>query len=171
MTSEGLISTSLRNTSGIYISMEKALLATKLYIPPPRGDLVQRDRLLKKLRQGLSRKLTLVSAPAGFGKSTLLSECAADCDIPVAWISIDSADNNPHRFLAYIVAAVKSVSAGLGDDILTIVSSSEPPAVDGILTRFVNEVAAAKTDIVLVLNFGYEITADSVHQYCGGVCG
>ena len=144
--------------------MEKALLATKLYIPPPRGDLVQRDRLLKKLHQGLSRKLTLVSAPAGFGKSALLSEYAADCGIPVAWISLDSTDNNPHRFLAYIVAAVKSVSAGLGDDILTIVSSSEPPAIDGILTRFVNEVAAAKTDIVLVLDDYHEITAESVHQ-------
>jgi len=146
------------------MTMEQALLATKLYIPPPRGDLVQRDRLLKKLRQGLSRKLILVSAPAGFGKSTLLSECAASCGYPVAWISLDRADNNPHRIIAYMITAVKSVSAGLGDDILASVSGSEPPAIDGILTKFINDVAAAKTDFVLVLDDYHEITADSVHK-------
>ena len=144
--------------------MEQALLATKLYIPPPRGELVQRDRLLKKLRHGLSCKLTLVSAPAGFGKSTLLSECAASCGFPVAWISLDRADNNPHRILAYMITAVKRISAGVGDDILASASDSEPPAIDGILTNFINEVAAANTDFVLVLDDYHEITADSVHK-------
>ena len=144
--------------------MEQALLATKLYIPPPRGELVQRERLQKEMRQGLLGKLTIVSAPAGFGKSTLLSECAVVCGYPVAWISLDRADNNPQRFLAYLITALKSVSSDLDDEILSTISGSEPPAIDGILTKFVNEVAAAKTDFVLVLDDYHEITAESVHK-------
>lgn len=144
--------------------MEQALLATKLYIPPPRGELVQRERLHKEMRQGLLGKLTIVSAPAGFGKSTLLSECVVVCGYPVAWISLDRADNNPQRFLAYLITALKSVSSGLDDEILSTISGSEPPAIDGILTKFVNEVAAAKTDFVLVLDDYHEITAESVHK-------
>lgn len=144
--------------------MDQALLTTKLYIPPPRGDLVKRDRLQEKLRQGLSRKLTIVSAPAGFGKSTLLSECAANCGFPVAWISLDRADNNPHRILAYMITAVKNISAGLGDDIQTNIGGSETPAIDGILTNFINEVDATKADFVLVLDDYHEITDDSIHK-------
>ena len=73
--------------------MSSRLLATKLYVPPIRSELVPRPRLVERLKAGLHCKLTLVSAPAGFGKTTLLSECAGRCDWPVAWLSVDKGDN------------------------------------------------------------------------------
>jgi LuxR family maltose regulon positive regulatory protein len=93
--------------------MATSLLQTKLYIPPPRPELVPRPRLIERLNAELHRKLTLVSAPAGFGKTTLLSEwiadCGrADCGRPVAWLSLDESDNDPTRFLIYIVAALQA---------------------------------------------------------------
>src|SRR5215207_7612491 len=82
-------------------SMSTPLLATKLYIPPPRPIAIPRTQLIARLNQGLHRKLTLIAAPAGFGKSTLLSTWAASCSRQVAWLSLDNADNEPTRFLAY----------------------------------------------------------------------
>ena len=87
--------------------MPTPLLKTKLYIPPTRAELVSRPRLLERLNAGLDRKLTLISAPAGFGKTTLLSEWVAACGLDepkvrVAWLSLDEGDNEPSRFLAYL---------------------------------------------------------------------
>ena len=81
--------------------MPTPILATKLYVPPPRANLVLRPRLIERLNEGLSsgRKLTLISAPAGFGKTTLISEWVAVCERPVAWLSLDEGDNDPTRFL------------------------------------------------------------------------
>ena len=77
------------------------LLQTKLYIPPVRPELVSRPRLIERLNAGLpaGRKLSLVSAPAGFGKTTLVSEWVAGCERPIAWLSLDDGDNDPTRFL------------------------------------------------------------------------
>lgn len=83
------------------------LLNTKLYLPVPRPDLVPRPRLIERLNAGVSRKLTLVSAPAGFGKSTLISAWAQQVDRPVAWLSLDEDDNDLPRFLSYFTAAQK----------------------------------------------------------------
>ena len=88
--------------------MSIPLLQTKLYIPPPRPGLVSRPRLLERLDAGLHSKLTLISAPAGFGKTTLLSEWIANSERPVAWVSLDEGDNDPARFLAYFVAALQN---------------------------------------------------------------
>jgi LuxR family maltose regulon positive regulatory protein len=91
------------------------LLKTKLYIPPLRSELVSRPRLIERLdaalgqNGGVARKLTLISAPAGFGRTTLLSECAARCGWPVAWVSLDEGDNDPTRFWAYFVAALRTI--------------------------------------------------------------
>src|SRR3954447_15795243 len=91
------------------------VLATKLFIPPPRPNAVPRARLIARLNEGLHRKLTLISAPAGFGKTTLLSAWVASCDRPVAWLSLDEADSDPTRFLTYLVAALQPVAPSAGE--------------------------------------------------------
>ena len=93
-------------------------LRTKLYLPPRRLTLVARPRLLALLTDGLTRPLTLVSAPAGFGKTTLISEwhdSPAGKDFPLAWVSLDNDDNNPYRFLFYIVAGLGELEKGIGE--------------------------------------------------------
>ena len=95
--------------------MPTPILATKLYIPPPRAKIVLRPRLIERLNEGLSgRKLTLISASAGFGKTTLVSEWVASCGRPVAWLSLDEGDNDPSRFLTYLVAALQTIVANIG---------------------------------------------------------
>jgi len=91
--------------------MVTPILATKLYMLPPRPRLVPRPRLIERLNEGLRRKLTLIPAPAGFGKTTLLSEWVAGCGRPTAWLSLDEGDNDPTRFLSYLVAALRSIAA------------------------------------------------------------
>ncbi len=85
------------------------LLTTKFYVPPFRPEMVSRPRLVEQLNSGLHRKLTLISAPAGFGKSTLLSEWTGQSERPVAWLSLDEGDNDLARFLAYFVEAVRTI--------------------------------------------------------------
>jgi ATP/maltotriose-dependent transcriptional regulator MalT len=87
--------------------MSTAILATKLFIPPPRPGAVMRRRLLDQLNVGRSRKLTLVSAPAGFGKTTLVSEWATRCKQLIAWLSLDEAENAPSRFLVHLISALQ----------------------------------------------------------------
>ena len=91
--------------------MPTPILATKLYVPPPRPKAVLRNRLIERLNEGLSanHKLTLISAPAGFGKTTLVSEWVAGCKRPVAWLSLDEGDNDPVDFLTYFVTALQSI--------------------------------------------------------------
>ncbi len=93
--------------------MSEPLLLTKLYVPPPRSTIVLRPRLIERLNEGLlaSRKLTLISASAGFGKTTLVSEWVAGCGRPVAWLSLDEGDNDPTRFLTYLVAALQTIAS------------------------------------------------------------
>src|SRR4029078_8713775 len=100
--------------------MPTPILATKLYIPPPRPNAVPRTRLIARLNEGLHRKLTLIAAPAGFGKTTLLSAWAARCGRQGGWLSLDSADNDPTRFLAYLVAAVQTIAPTIGAGVLAV---------------------------------------------------
>jgi LuxR family maltose regulon positive regulatory protein len=86
------------------------LLATKVHVPPLRRKVVSRSRLFERLDAGLYGKLTLISAPAGFGKTTLLSAWLARCERQAAWLSLDAGDNDPARFLTYLVAAVQTIS-------------------------------------------------------------
>jgi LuxR family transcriptional regulator, maltose regulon positive regulatory protein len=107
--------------------MSAPILATKLYVPPPQPKAVLRPRLIERLNEGaLHRKLTLVSAPAGFGKTTLLGEWVAGLSRPAAWLSLDEGDNDPARFLAYLVAALRTIAPKIGEGALGALLS--PPA-------------------------------------------
>jgi len=132
----------------------ETLLQTKLYIPPLRPTIVPRPRLIERLNQGLQlgHKLALISAPAGFGKTTLVSEWIRGSNRPVAWVSLDESDNDPARFLTYVIAALQTVDAGMGAGALNILQSAQPLPAELILTTLINEVAQTPEDFVLVLD-------------------
>src|SRR5215510_3916810 len=100
--------------------MAVSILATKLYIHPPRPKVVQRPHLIQRLNEALhdTPGVTLISAPAGFGKTTLVSEWVADCERPAAWLSLDDGDNDPARFLAYLIATLQTLAPNLGANLL-----------------------------------------------------
>jgi LuxR family maltose regulon positive regulatory protein len=105
------------------------LLTTKLYIPPTRPELVPRPRLIELLTADLHRKLTLISAPAGFGKTTLVSEWLSGSKLPVAWLSLDESEDDSARFLAYFIAALnlaEGIEADLGKGALSMLQSPQP---------------------------------------------
>src|SRR5215210_1766546 len=131
------------------------LLETKLYIPQAHPNLVPRLRLSERLKEGLGRKLTLISAPAGFGKTTLLSEWRMmhlDSEYPLAWVSLEEDDNDPMRFLSYLIAALRSIEADIGEVALLSLRSPRPSPVGSVLTSLVNEIATIPCDFVLVLD-------------------
>ncbi len=133
-------------------AMSSAILATKILIPPPRTQLVRRGRLTDRMNSGLPLRLTLVSAPAGFGKTTLVSEWAVASDRPIAWLSLDEADGDIRRFLVYLVSALQTVVPNLGGGILSGLQSPEPPPTDLVLADLVNEIAQFPEEVSLVLD-------------------
>jgi len=146
--------------------MSAPILATKLYIPPPRSKIVPRPRLIERLNEGLSasRKLTLISASAGFGKTTLVSEWVVDCGRPVAWLSLDEGDNDSARFLIYLVAALQTIMANIGKGVLGALQSPKPPSTESILTALLNEITAIQDQFVLVLDDYHVIDSKPVDE-------
>ncbi len=178
--------------------METALLQTKFYIPPARPALVTRPRLVETLNTGLwqkglqnghdfARKLTLISAPAGFGKTTLVSSwidqlareqsdtgaeerpisftsVASHSTAQVAWLSLDESDNDPNRFLIYVIAALQTIKADIAKGAFHALQSPQPPPIEGILTTLINEIAALSSQIVLVLDDYHLIEAQPIHD-------
>ncbi len=134
--------------------MPAPILATKLYIPPSRRRIVVRPRLVERLTEGLAagNRLTLVSAPAGFGKTTLVGEWVAGCGRPAAWLSLDGGDSDPNRFLTYLIAALQTVAPGIGEGVLTVLQSPEPPPLEPTLTALLNDITTIPGDVVLVLD-------------------
>jgi len=141
------------------------ILNTKLFIPPVRPERVPRPRLVKRLNEGLHRKLTLISAPAGFGKTTLVSEWVdilrsddhkgSPIENRVGWLSLDEGDNDPARFLTYLVAAlsrIEGIEASIGEGALSMLQSPQPPPTETVLTSLINEVAAVPDRIILILD-------------------
>jgi LuxR family maltose regulon positive regulatory protein len=148
---------------------EMPLLRTKLYIPPLRREQVPRPRLIERLDAGLRRKLTLISAPAGFGKTTLVSEWIQAMGgvappIAIAWLSLDKSDNDPTRFLVYFIAALQTVEANIGKGALSALQSPQPPPTESVLTTLINEIAAIPDRIVLVLDDYHLIEARPIHD-------
>jgi LuxR family maltose regulon positive regulatory protein len=146
--------------------MAAPILATKLYIPPHRPKVVLRNHLIERLNESLSasRKLTLISAAAGFGKTTLVSEWIASCERPVAWLSLDEGDNDLAGFLTYLVAALQSVEANIGAGILNALQSPQPPSTESILTALLNEIAAFRDNFVLALDDYHVIDSKPVDE-------
>src|SRR5215211_3416125 len=141
--------------------MSTPILTTKLYISPPRPNVVLRPRLLERLNEGLQRKMILISAPAGFGKTTLLASWLAerqkvkgkrqndvdDTLLPfafsllpssVAWLSLDDGDSDPTRFLTYLVAALRTIAPTIAEGLLSVLQSPQPPPTEAILTALLN---------------------------------
>jgi ATP/maltotriose-dependent transcriptional regulator MalT len=102
----------------------RPLLTTKFFIPRGRQNLVLRPRLIGRLDESLERTLTLISAPAGFGKTTLIVAWARTLAAPVAWLSLDEADNDPARFLSYLLGALQRVDPALGQDVRAVLETS-----------------------------------------------
>ncbi len=146
------------------------ILATKLYLPSPQSKLISRPRLVERLNEGLSlgRKLTLISAPAGFGKTTLVSEWVAGCKTQrgpeVAWLSLDEDDSDPSRFLTYLIAAVQLVAAHIGQNVLSILQSPQPHPLESILASLINEITTVPENFVLVLDDYHLINSKPVDE-------
>jgi LuxR family maltose regulon positive regulatory protein len=148
--------------------MIKHLLLTKLFIPPIRPDLVPRPRLVEGLQAGFGRKLTLVSAPAGYGKSTLLSEWVHQIDRPVAWLSLDRGDNIPSRFWSYFGAALQTIPGLQGtqvcENLLDLVHVPQPLSQDGPLTDLIAEIAEIPERFILILDDLHLVTEPQIHN-------
>jgi LuxR family maltose regulon positive regulatory protein len=145
-------------------AMPTSVLATKLFIPPPRPNAVLRAGLIARLNEGLHRKLTLISAPAGFGKTSLASAWIAGCGRPAAWLSLDEGDNDPARFLAHLVAALQTIAPALGADVDALLQSSQPPPIEALLPLLFNQIAALPQPAVLVLDDYHVLEARPINQ-------
>ena len=174
--------------------MSAPILATKLYIPPPRPKIVLRPRLIERLNEGLAAgcRLTLISASAGFGKTTLVSEWIEDCRLKTAdpklntigstrstnqqseinnsqfcWLSLDESDNDPTCFLRYLVAALQTIAPNIGEQVLVVLQSAQspstqPPSTELILTALLNEINTIPDKFTLVLDDYHVIDAKPV---------
>ena len=142
--------------------MSAPLLLTKLYVPPPRPKIVLRPRLIERLNEGLQCKLILISAPAGFGKTTLVSDWITGCRRTVAWLSLDEGDSDLTRFLMYFIAALQTVEVNIGKGVLRILESPQRPSIEMILTALLNEIASVPDDFILVLDDYHVINSQLV---------
>jgi LuxR family maltose regulon positive regulatory protein len=146
--------------------MNTQLLTTKLYVPPPRPNLVARPRLIERLDEGvrLGHRLTLISASAGSGKTTLLGKWAAVCDLQFCWLSLDKEDNDPARFWTYVVAALQTAHPQLGHSVMPMLQGPKPAPIRSVLAPLLNEVAALSEPVVLVLDDFHLVTTGATHD-------
>ncbi len=142
------------------------LLAPKLYIPPPRAHCVRRTRLIARLDDSLSRRLTLISAPAGFGKTTLVADWIAHADIHAVWVSVDEDDNDLARFFAYVIAALQKIEPRIGKAALPLIQSQpgQPSTVQAALTLLLNDLAPLPTPSALILDDYHLIHFQPIHN-------
>ncbi len=144
--------------------MKRHSLPTKTQTPSPRRGRIARSRLTEQLNAGLDRKLTLVSAPAGFGKSTLVADWVRRCGRPAAWVSLDENDNDPAQFLTLLSAALEPLKPGLGETVLTQLSSLPPPPTAFVTSELLNEVTSVARPFVVVLDDYHLISNESAHN-------
>ncbi|UCD99452.1 MAG: helix-turn-helix transcriptional regulator [Chloroflexota bacterium] len=144
--------------------MATPLLTTKLYIPQISLDLVSRPHLISRLNAGMRGKLILISAPAGFGKSTLISEWARTIEEPVTWLSLDENDNNLKRFLSYLIAAIQQIDGSIGESILASLESTDSPPIEPAITILINEIAESGVEFSLVLDDFHLITSHKIND-------
>jgi len=139
-------------------------LKTKISVPPLRSGWISRPRLDKRMDEGFGRKLTLVSAPAGFGKTTLLVDWVHRHKIPAAWFSVDKTDNDPLHFLTYFILSLRSLNTATGEAALTMLQSPPPPPIEAILINLLNEVSSNPKDFGLVLDDYHPVEARPIHD-------
>lgn len=142
-----------------------SLIRTKLHQPMPRPGLVARPRLQEQLALGLRGLLTLVAAPAGFGKTTLLATCLAGYGMPVAWLSLDKNDNQPGRFLGYLVAALQEADPLIGVEAAHLLAGSPQPHHEALLASLVNDLERAGQEFALALDDYQFISSQAVHEH------
>lgn len=138
------------------------LLATKLFIQPARANRVPRPRLIEQLN--ILRPLTLIAAPAGFGKTTLLSDWIPQNERCVTWLSLDEDDNDPIRFWAYVVATLQRLHSNLGEDALSLLQSPQPPSITSILSVLINEISSFSEHFSIVLDDYHLIKSQPIHE-------
>ena len=145
--------------------MSVSLLTTKFYFPAARANLVPRPQLIERLVRGLGGPLTLISAPAGYGKTTLLSEWRAGVgrDIPAAWLSLDAGENDPARLLLYTATTLDALQPGVAGNILPLLQSSQTSSPESPLTSLINDLSGFPRDFVLVLDDVHLLTAQEVY--------
>ncbi len=156
--------------------MTDPLIRTKLRPPFTRPELVLRPRLQRQIRQGLRGPLTLIAAPAGFGKTTLIASSVADCECLIAWLSLDKDDNREGRFLTYVIAALQAVESGIGNEAASFIAASPHVHAEAVVTSLANDLDAFSGEIALVLDDYHVISSQAVHaavalllEYCPAI--
>ena len=146
--------------------MESPLIATKILVPAPRQRLVSRPALLDRVSAGLAGKFTLISAASGYGKTTLMTEWLSERgkDRPVAWVSLDEGDNDLTLFLSYLIAALRNVQDGLGEDTNAVMRGAQNSNDSTILSVLINELSTVSNDFVLVLEDYHVIDQGEIHR-------
>ena len=145
--------------------METSLLATKLFVPPARPGLVPRPRLMERLQLALTSRLTLVSAQAGYGKSTVLAQWISEKKLQgsTAWVSLDEGDNDPVRFWDYFIAALRTLRPTTGEAALALLHSPQPYPIESVLTALINDLVSTPDYPVVILDDYHLIKSELVH--------
>ena len=138
------------------------MLLTKLHIPPAGNNVVHRSELFEKLNSGLSKKLILVSAPAGYGKTTLISDWISQNKIPAAWLSLDNGDNDPAVFLSYVISGIQTIEKKFGQSALRLLNSPNSPSVESITSLLINDVLSVNQNFLLVLDDFHSIKSNEI---------
>jgi LuxR family maltose regulon positive regulatory protein len=145
--------------------MDRQILRAKLYVPRYRANAVPRSRLHERLDEGARRDLTVVSAPAGFGKTTLLADWSQRSELPVAWVSLDGRDDDPVRFLLYVIAAIETVHEDFGKSTRAFLGSLQSrEELEPVLTALSNEILELPSDFVLVLDDYHAVRSETIHD-------
>src|SRR5919199_3513941 len=144
---------------------DRQILRAKLYVPRGRPGAVTRTRLYGRLDEGVRRDLTVVCAPAGFGKTTLLAGWSSQSGLPVAWVSLDERDDDPVRFLSYLMAAIGTIHEGFGETTRPFLGSlPSREELEPVLTALSNEILELPHDFVLVLDDYHVLRSEAVHD-------
>jgi LuxR family maltose regulon positive regulatory protein len=151
-----------KENAALSLEQSKHLLKTKFYVPPIRSSQIARPRLMDMINGGLDHALILVSAPAGYGKTTLASRWLKESKVPFAWLSLDSSDNDPIRFLQYLLAALVPIAPGIEGDLFGMLQGSQPAQFENIVNQLANELASVSDPFVLVLDDFHVIQSESV---------